>query len=106
MAKSKQVFYVNLRKPWRPIITVDCEIIICEKLVWAVDCHGARRLLGASAFITLPSADRARFGALKRATLPVVASVAPKAFEAAKFELAKYEQAANDQKLKQRRLFA
>ena len=103
---SKQVFYVNLRHPWRQIVTVDCDIVVCEKRVWAVDCHGARRLLGASAFLTMASADRARFGALKRAVLPVVASVAPKAFEAAKFELAKYEQAANDQKLKQRRLFA
>lgn len=60
------VFYVNLQRPWRPIRTVEVQVVQCEKLTWAEDCFGKRRLLGASAFFTLASAERAKLGALTK----------------------------------------
>lgn len=84
-ALMTDIYYLNLQRPWQTIKLVEqCSIIECEKFTWAVDQHGAKRLLGASAFFTLPSAERAKLGALQR----LVKSGAPfKVVSAARFEL-------------------
>lgn len=86
-----KIFYVNLQRPWRVILEVEATIISCEKFTWAEDARGNRRLLGASAFFTLPSAERAKIGALMRLVKPAVATKVPQVYHAAREELLKYE---------------
>ena len=90
MAKAK-VFYVNLQRPWRVILEVEATIISCEKFTWAEDSRGQRRLLGASVFFTLASAERAKVGALMKLVKPAVQFKVPQVYEAAKHELLKYD---------------
>jgi hypothetical protein len=92
----KTIYYVNLKRPWRQILVIECEIVQCEKFTWAVDCRGVKRLLGASAFFTLASAERAKVGALEKTAHPAVATKAPHAYEAARAELRKYRSTAMD----------
>lgn len=86
-----KVFYVNLQRPWRIILEVEATIIACEKFTWAEDSQGQRRLLGASAFFTLASAERAKIGALMKLVKPAVAAKVPQVYNAAREELLKYE---------------
>jgi hypothetical protein len=85
------VYYVNLQRPWRVILEVEVTILVCKKFTWAVDQRGARRLLGASAFFTLASAERAKIGALMKLVKPTVAAAVPKVYNAALAELVKYD---------------
>lgn len=84
-------YYVNLQRPWRCILEVEVTVVTCEKFTWAVDQRGARRLLGASVFFTLASAERAKIGALMKLVKPVVAVKVPQVYHAAREELLKYE---------------
>lgn len=86
-----KVYYVNLHHPWRSILEVEATIIQCEKFAWAVDCRGQRRLLGASAFFTLASAERAKIGALMKLVKPAVQYKVPQVYAAARQELLKYD---------------
>lgn len=85
-----KVYYVNLQRPWRTILEVEADIVTCEKFTWAIDNYGKRRLLGASAFFTLASAERAKVGALMKIVKPVVAFKVPQVYQAARQELLKY----------------
>lgn len=87
-----KIYYVNLKRPWRVILEVEATILACETFTWAIDQLGARRLLGASAFFTLASAERAKIGALMRLVKPVIAIKVPQVYQAAKAELLKYDE--------------
>lgn len=86
-----KVFYVDLNRPWRTIKEVDATIVPCKKTVWAEDVKGARRLVGASVFFSLPSAERAKIGALVKLVKPQVQAFVPQVYQAAMKELAKYD---------------
>jgi len=60
---TQTVYIVNLKSATRPILEVEAEIRICEKHTWAV-VKKRRFLLGASAFFTEKSAQRAKLGLL------------------------------------------
>jgi len=61
------LFYiVNLNYPPAPIKELDLEVKVCKKTVWGIAKNGRRYLIGASAFQTLPSAERCRRGALEK----------------------------------------
>lgn len=85
-----KIFYVNLKSPWRSILEVEANIVVCKKFTWAVDCRGQKRLLGASAFFTLASAERAKIGALMKLVKPALAFKVPQVYYAARDELNKY----------------
>lgn len=92
------IYYVNLKRPWRAILIVECEIVQCKKFAWAVDHRGVKRLLGASAFFTLASAERAKIGALtKIKDRPGVKIYARDAYDAACHELRRYQNPAMDE---------
>lgn len=86
----KTVYYLNLKKPWRQIVTVECEVVQCKAFAWAKDQFGARRLLGSSTFFTLAAAERSRIGELQRLAQSKVASAAPTVYRAAVAELKRY----------------
>lgn len=60
----QRVFIMDPAKPLRPIREVDTMIVVGPKMTWAEESHGRRHLMGTSAFMTLPSAERAKRGAL------------------------------------------
>lgn len=82
-----QTYYVNLKRPWRKIKVVEADIIVCKKRSWAVDQLGARRLVGASVFFSVQSAERARIGALVKLINPATLQVVPQVYQAAVKEL-------------------
>lgn len=86
-----KIYYVNLKQPWRVILEVEATVVTCEKFTWAEDGRGQRRLLGASAFFTLASAERTKIGALMRLVKPAVAAKVPQVYHAAREELLNYE---------------
>lgn len=60
-----KLFLMDPSRPYR-IIEVEAEIKVCDKTAWAILPQGERRLLGATAFFTLSSAERAQLGALQK----------------------------------------
>lgn len=87
-----KIYYVNLQRPWCVILEVEATLVTCEKFTWAVDQRGARRLLGASAFFTVTSAERAKIGALMRLVKPMIAAKVPHVYEVARTELLKHNE--------------
>jgi hypothetical protein len=59
------VILLDLKYPWRKLRPLTCHILV-RKYVWAIEANGRRHLVGASAFFTEPSAERAQVGALRK----------------------------------------
>lgn len=59
---TKEVFIVDLQRPWKPIKKELCPIIEGKKFMWAEDGH--RHLLGGSAFFHRKGAERRKIDAL------------------------------------------
>lgn len=55
-----EMFLVNLRGPAVAVKTIDVEVKVCKKTVWAIDKKGRRHLVGSSIFQTLAAAERCR----------------------------------------------
>lgn len=60
-----EMFLVNLRGPAAAIKTIDVEVKVCPKTVWAIDKKGRRHLVGSSIFQTLAAAERCRTALLQ-----------------------------------------
>ncbi len=63
---KQTVFVVLPNHPLRKIRQVDCEILVCEKMTWAVEPSGRRHLLGTSGFFTRKAAEVRKLGALRK----------------------------------------
>lgn len=61
-----RVYVFDMDALWRPIREEEAEIKMCKKTIWAVLPSGKRKLMGASAFLTLPSAERSHRAMLAR----------------------------------------
>lgn len=61
-----KVFFMDPNYPIRPPREMEATIIVREKASWAVMPNGKRRLVGATIFFTLASANRSRRGALQK----------------------------------------
>lgn len=62
---AHRVFIYNPSRPGSAIVQVEAEIEVKEKCTWA-HVRNKHFLLGATAFYTLPSANRAKRGALQK----------------------------------------
>ena len=68
MARQR-IFWLNVQHPMKPIKEVEADIHVCHKMTWAVIEAGKQKrrlLLGASAFFTLASAEKAKIGRLQK----------------------------------------
>lgn len=60
----QQVFIMDPAYPLRQIVEREVMIVVGDKCTWAEHANGKRHLVGTSVFFTLPSAERAKRGAL------------------------------------------
>lgn len=67
---TQRVFCYDQKRPWRNIFELDAEVKPGPKWAWAIskgaDGSETRRLLGATAFFTRASAERAKIGYLTK----------------------------------------
>jgi hypothetical protein len=61
-----KVFLMNPARPLRRVRQIDCAIKVCARTVWAIEPDGRRHLMGSSAFLTQPAAERAQRGCVQR----------------------------------------
>lgn len=64
VSSERKVFIVDMRHPWREPTEQYAVIVTKPKTVWAVLKNGKHYMFGATAFVTLISAQRARHGRL------------------------------------------